>query len=55
MKLKFRRDFEAEDQFGQYFAADARLRLRNLIAVEILKLGLVKILKLSFVEMLMFG
>ena len=46
--LKFSRDFEAEDQHGQYFAADARLKLWNLILVEILKLGLVKILKFEF-------
>ena len=35
-------------KFGQYFAADAWLRLWSFILVEILKLGLVKILKLKF-------
>ena len=33
---------------GQYFAADAWLRLWSFILVEILKLGLVKILKFKF-------
>ena len=32
-------------KFGQYLAVDTWLRLRGLIFVEILKLGLVKILK----------
>ena len=35
-------------KFGQYFVADAWLRLWNLILVEILKLCLVKILKFSW-------
>ena len=39
---------------GQYFATDAWLRIWSLILVEILKLGLVKIV-LRLVEMLMFG
>ena len=47
------RDFESE--FGQYFAADVWLRLWSWILVEILKVGLLKILCLSLVEMLMFG
>ena len=42
-------------KFGQYFAADVWLRLRSLILVKILKLGLVKILSLHLVKMLMFG
>ena len=42
-------------KFGQYFAADAWLRLRSWIFVNILKLGLVKILTLDLVEKLMFG
>ena len=33
---------------GQYFAADAWLRLWNLILVEIVKLGLFKILMFEF-------
>ena len=33
-------------KFGHYFAADAWLWLQSLILVEILKLGLVEILKL---------
>ena len=32
-------------KLGQYFADDVWLRLRSLILVEIMKLGLVKILK----------
>ena len=42
-KLKFRQDYEAEDfslKSGQFFAADVWFRLRSLILVEILKLGL---------------
>ena len=35
-------------EFGQYFAADVLQRLWSWILVEILKLGLVKILKLKF-------
>ena len=35
-------------KFGQDFAADVWLRLRSLILVEILKLGLVKILSFKF-------
>ena len=42
-------------KFGQYFAADVWLRLRSWILVKVMKLGLVKILSLSLVEMLMFG
>ena len=53
LKLKFRRDFEAE--FGQYFTADVWLGLRGSILVKIMKVGLVKILSLSLVERLMFG
>ena len=34
-------------KFGQYFAADAWLRLCPFSLVEILRLGLVKILKFS--------
>ena len=45
LKLKFRRDFEAE----------VSLRLRSWTLVKIMKLGLVKILSFIFVEMLMFG
>ena len=43
-------------KFGQYFAADDRLRLQHWILVNFLKLVLVQILTLDFiVEMLMFG
>ena len=35
-------------KFGQYFDAAAWLRLGSLILVEILNLGLVKILKFEF-------
>ena len=52
IKLKFRRDFEAE--VWLVFAADW-LRLRSWILVKILKLGLVKHLSLSLVEKLMFS
>ena len=44
-----------ELKFGQYFAADVWLRLWRWILVNILKLGLVKILILDLVEILMFG
>ena len=40
-------------KFGHYFAADAWLRLRSLILVEILKRGFGQ--DLSCVEILMFG
>ena len=42
-------------KFGQYFAPDVWWRLRRWILVNILKLGLVKILTLDLVKMLMFG
>ena len=42
-------------KFGKYFAADVWLRLRSWILVNIMMLGLVKILTLDLVEMLMFG
>ena len=42
-------------KLGQYFADDVWLRLRSLILVNILKLGLVNNLTLDLVEMLMFG
>ena len=45
LKMKLRRDCEAD--VWTVFAADAWLRLWSLILVEILKLGLVKILKFS--------
>ena len=41
--------------FGQYLAADVWFGLRGSILVTIMKLGLVKILSLSPVEMLMSG
>ena len=44
-----------ELKFGQYFAADVWLTLRNWILVKIPKLGLFKILTLGLVGMLMFG
>ena len=62
MSIRFGQDFEVEVQasflklkFGQYSAADVWLRLRSWFSVKILKLGLVKILSLSLVDMLMFG
>ena len=45
-RLKLRQDFEAE--FWSVFAVDAWWRLWSFILVEILKLGLVKILKFKF-------
>ena len=39
---------EAEAEVCQYFAADRWLRLLRLFLVEILKLGLVKILEFKF-------
>ena len=45
--------FEMKRNFGQYFPADVWLRLRSLILVEILKLGLVN--NSSLGEILMFG
>ena len=45
--LKFRQDLRPK--FGHYFAGDAWLRFRSLNLVEILKLGLVKILGLKFI------
>ena len=48
LKLRFRHNFEAEVKFSQYFAADPWLRLWRLFLVEILKLGLVRILKFKF-------
>ena len=39
---------EAEAELCQYFAADRWLRLLRLFLVEILKLGLVRILKFKF-------
>ena len=41
-------------KFSQFFAADVWLRLRSLILVEILKLGLVKILKFKFRDVAFF-
>ena len=35
-------------KFDEYFAADAWFRLGSLILIEILKLGLVKILEFKF-------
>ena len=35
-------------KFGQYFAADVWLRFGSLILIEILELGLVKILEFKF-------
>ena len=44
--LKYRQILKLN--FGQYFAVDAWCRLLSFILVEILKVGLVKILKFKF-------